>query len=409
MKKSTPRSTMKSILLILFVYPPILTLAQDTTTTPLISNRAMNLFLADRIGYYLSRYDDISFDKNYITFNSSDGVFSLNHNFFQARPGDNPIKSFIVGGIKANVVNAIESRFTGNAFNNEIGLTIKQTWLASVKTHFTQSHKQNMAALRASIRYSLQAQLTRKQAEFEKSLDSIKQSDIPGQDLNQVKTYLRQKFNNDMSEYYSRETASKQSDTLIETVNYNSVSTAWTSINGYVPILPLKYPVSESLNGPFSTKYGYPISLAISHTRFLESRTAGRFFITLSGEVYLNNAVHSQELEKTTSSAYPNQLYTGTYRNFLTPAAKAQVVYFPPDSHIGFNIAFEQNIGSYNALTGVVGIPIVLIDKAGHPAANFQFQFRFFDVSGTVLPNRTVYDKTSVGLAVGVPFSKIID
>jgi hypothetical protein len=398
----------KPILLILFVYPPILTIAQDTTTTPLISNRAMNLFLADRIGYYLSRYDDISFDKNYITFNTSDGVFSLNHNFFQATPGDNPVKSFLVGGIKANVVNAVESGFTGKQFNNEIGLTIKQTWLSSVATHSSQSQKQHMAALRASIRYSLQAQITRKQAEFEKNLDSLKQSDVPGQDLNQVKTYLRQKFNNDMSDHYSWESARQQSDTLIETANYDLVSTSWTSISGYVPILPLKYPVAETLNSSFETKYGYPISLTISHTRFLESRTTGRFFITLSGETYLNNTVHSQALETITSSAYPNHLYIGSYKNFLTPVAKAEIIYFPPDSHVGFNLAIEQNIGTYNALNGIVGIPIVLIDKAGHPAANFQFQFRFFDISNTILPNRTFYDKTSVGLTLGVPFSKII-
>ena len=368
----------KSILLILFVYPPILTLAQDTTTTPLISNRAMNLFLADRIGYYLSRYDDLSFDKNYITFNSSDGVFSLNHNFFQATPGDNQVKSFLVGGIKANVVNIVDK---------EIGLTIKQTWLTSVATHSCQSQKQHMAALNASIRYSLQAQLTRRQTEFEKNLDSLKQSDVPGQDLNDVENFLRQKFNNDMSDYYSWETARQQSDTLIETENYDLVSTSWTSISGYVPILPEKY----------SNNYGYPISLTISHTRFLESRTTGRFFITLSGEAYLNNTVHSHAPDS-----------TGSYKNFLTPAAKAEIIYFPPDSHVGFNLAIEQNIGTYNALTGIVGIPIVLIDKAGHPAANFQFQFRFFDVSNTILPNRTFYDKTSVGLTLGVPFSKII-
>jgi hypothetical protein len=387
----------RSILLILFLYPAIRTIAQDTPTTPLISNRAMNLFLADRIGYYLSRYDDISFDKNYITFNTSDGVFSLNHNFFQATPGDNPIKSFFVGGIKANVVNAVESGFTGKAFNNEIGLTIKQTWLSSVATRSSRTQKQHMAALRASIRYSLQAQMTRKQAEFEKNLDSIQQSDVPGQDLNDVKTFLRQKFNNDMSDYYSWESARQQSDTLIETANYDLVSTSWTSISGYVPILPLKYPVAETLNSSFETKYGYPISLTISHTRFLESRTTGRFFITLSGEAYLNNTVHSHAPDS-----------TGSYKNFLTPAVKAEIIYFPPDSHVGFNLAIEQNIGTYNALNGIVGIPIVLIDKAGHPAANFQFQFRFFDISNTILPNRTFYDKTSVGLTLGVPFSKII-
>jgi hypothetical protein len=364
----------------------------------LISNRAMNLFLADRIGYYLSQYDDISFDKNYITFNSLDGVFSLNHNFFQAKGDDEQVKAFTVGGIKANVSNAAESAFTGKPFNNEIGLTVKRTWVARVKTRFNcNPQKQDMDAMRASILYSLQAQLASKQAEFEKELDSIKPSDIPGQEINRVKTLLRKQFYNDMLDYCSWESARRQSDDLIETADYDLVSTSWTSIYGYVPILPQKYRVAESLDSSFETKYGYPISLTISHTRFLESSKVGRFFLTLSGEAYLNNSVHSA-----------NEQYIGSFKNFFTPVAKVQIIYFPPDSHVGFNLAIEQNIGSYNALNGIIGIPIVLIDKAGHPAANFQFQFRFFDVSGTILPNKSIYDKTSVGLTLGVPFSKII-
>jgi len=255
-----------------------------------------------------------------------------------------------------------------------------------------------MDALRASIVYSLQGQLTRKQAEFEKQLDSIKPSDVPGQDINRVKSVLRQKFYADMLDYLSWESARLQSDDLIATANYNLVSTSWTSINGYVPILPQKYLVANSLNSNLNTQYGYPIGLTISHTRFLESSKMGRVFLTLSGDAYLDNSAQLNA----------NEQYFGSFKNFITPVVNLQIIYFPPASHIGMNLAVEQNFGTYNALNGIVGIPIVLIDKAGHPAANFQLQCRFFDLTSKVLPNKAIFDKTSVGLTVGVPFSKII-
>jgi hypothetical protein len=231
----------------------------NTGEGSIISNRAMNLFLADRIGYYLSQYDDISFDKNYITFNSSNGVFSLNHNFFQVKGNDEQVRAFTVGGIKANVANAFEFAYTGKQFNNEIGITVKRTWIAKVKTHFNSctlvssagSQKHDMDGIRASILYSLQVKLNSKQAEFERELDSIKPSDVPDQDINRVKTHLKQKFYNDMLKYCSLESARLQSDDLIETANYNFVSTSWTSINGYIPMFPEKYLVAGSFNGEF--------------------------------------------------------------------------------------------------------------------------------------------------------------
>jgi hypothetical protein len=397
----------------------------------LISNRAMNLFLADRIGYYLSQYHDVSFNKNYITFQSIDGSFSLNHNFFHPKDGDEQVRAFTVGGIKANVLNPLETGFKGEEFPGGIGLALTRTWISNVKTHFAgcdvrspaAGQKQNMDMLRAGILHSLEVEFANKQADFEKVLDSIKPADVPGQDINGVKAVLRQKFFQDMLDYLSWESARRQSDELIKTGNYDLVTTSWTSLYGYIPLLPQKYLVAGSLSSDFEAAYGYPVALAVSHTRFFEGRKTGRVLLTVSAGAYMNNEVQSLTLAKTTPSEYPSiggtdsldphersakELYIGAYKNFVTPVINLQVVYFPPTSHIGFSVASEQNIGHYNPLNLVFGMPIVLIDRAGHPAANFQFQCRLFDISNKILPGESVFDKTTVGLSVAVPFSKII-
>ena len=62
----------------------------------------------------------------------------------------------------------------------------------------------------------------------------------------------------------------------------------------------------------------------------------------------------------------------------------------------------------HRLLNWMIGVPVVLIDKEGAPATNFEFQIRYFDVFNTESGGRNFTDKVSVGLTVGVPFSKII-
>src|SRR5688572_19335698 len=91
----------------------------------LMSNRAMTLFLSDRIGSYLTKNTDLSFYKNYVTLNTKDGIFSLNHNLHQPKGLDERVRSFMVVGIKANVANAFAATFSNKTFTNELGFTLK--------------------------------------------------------------------------------------------------------------------------------------------------------------------------------------------------------------------------------------------------------------------------------------------
>src|SRR5471030_2440367 len=89
-----------------------------------ISKRAMNIFLANKVGYYMSQYGDLSFYKNNITFNAAEGIFSLNHNLFQAKGNDEPVRSFMVVGARANITDAFAAAFSNRQFSNEMGATL---------------------------------------------------------------------------------------------------------------------------------------------------------------------------------------------------------------------------------------------------------------------------------------------
>lgn len=66
---------------------------QSCSANQVVLSRAMNLILADKMGSYLADITELSFYKNYITFNSGTSNFSLNHNFFQPGGSDEPVRT----------------------------------------------------------------------------------------------------------------------------------------------------------------------------------------------------------------------------------------------------------------------------------------------------------------------------
>lgn len=384
----------------------------------------MNLYLSDRIGSYLADYKNLSFYKNYVTFNTRDGVFSLNHNFFQASGIDEPVRSFLVVGIKANVMNALASTFTDKPFANELGATLKKAWIGKPKTTITTCREKNLMDMkRASIVNLLKREIENKEADFIQSIDSLNQEGLSDSTLAQIKAELNQHFYADLWDEFSRKFASLQYLELAETARYKQITTHWTTLNAYLPIILQRFTVANSYTQPTETKKNYPFELSLVHTRFWESKKMGRLFLSLEGRIGLNNSIQSFSRETISYSQYKSlggldtltlkqraiqSLYIGDYTSFLTPTAKISFVYYPAESHIGLSSSLEQNLGSYHALNWVIGIPVVLIDKAGAPSANFEFQLNYFDVNHSILPGRRATDRLSVSLTVAVPFSKII-
>lgn len=401
----------------------------------LISNRAMNLFLSYKIGSYLSDVNDLSFYKNNVIVDAMKGTLSVNHNFFQPNGIDEPVRSFLVAGAKANIANAFAAAYAGKQFNNELGFTIKQTWISKTTTHYNRcepeqvsnsllQHKEIMDAQRAVILHTLENEIKKKNTDFENAIHAIRQDDIPGQEIGKANTGLQEKFYSDLKEEYTLKFADLQYSTLVETNYYNHVTACWTSISTYIPLLRQKYFVAESFSRNFEEIHAYPWELTVSHTRFWEGRKIGRIYFTLSAEVLRNNSIRSDALYKTNRTDYKNlggtdtlhftatepneDVFIGFYKSFFTPVINGRIIWFPFDSHVGVSVRMDQNIGTDKSLTGKFGIPIVLIDKKGEPAANFEFQVRFFDLNNETMPVKKIGDKTSVGLTVGIPFSKII-
>jgi len=387
----------------------------------LISNKAMNIFLSNKVSSYLSDETDLSLYKNYVVLNAAEGSIAIDHNFHQPVDSDDWVRSFFVLGARVNIANTYSARFSNKYYDNRLGFVVQHTWMGTPRTYYNNcgSQKMTMDAQRAEIVHSLAIALKRKAADFEHGLDSIGQAEVPGQNLDGVKAKLRKDFYAGLRAEYLQKFSEQQATLLINTNNFDLVTDNWTTAGVYIPVITQKFMIAADVNSAASRHQNYPAELSVTHTRFWESTKFGRLFLTLNGKFWINNSVQSGllfhadafgETSAAENALFLNQgnLFTGQYKNFITPVVSAKLAYLPFDSHFGLSLRIEKNFGTYHAVNAILGIPIVLIDKNTVPAITFEAQVLFSDITNSIKNTSLPFNRTAVGFTVGIPFSKIV-
>ena len=424
----------------LFVYPQtaktiidqLITINKTITDTTcknsssIISNRAMNIFLAYEMGYAFEK-TDLSFYTNYVSLNTAEGNFSVSHNFQKSKPNDEQIKKLFNLGISSNILKGFVPIFLDKMLQNEIILTFNYKWLGKVKTTVTSclnekngiNQKQAMNVLRASILQVLIAEIKKKEIDFENAIATVDSVEVPGQNIDAAKVTMRKYFYEKLQEEYALKFSILQAEILSDKQYFKQISTSYTSMSINVPVIYPKYYVASSISTKFQQKHSYPLEITLSHTRFWESVRNGKLFLTIGGNVLFSNSVSSYALTKTNLTNYKNsggsdtsflatlqnnKAYIGNYKNFITPLISMRLNYFPPSSHIGLSILAEQSMGSYSILNTRIGLPIVLINNKQIPAINFEFYVLFYDMNNKL----HWQNNTSVGVGMGIPLSRLM-
>ena len=341
----------------------------------LLSNRAMNVFLSEAAGYYLSDPDNLTLYKNSVVANSAEGTFSIYHNLRQPSGVDERVRLFLSIGVKANVADAFAARSEGRPYNNQFGFLVKQTWVGRPQAKASPEQLHRMEAMRDAILHSLETEIHRKAEDFAYDVD------------------LPKKFEFDY--------AHLQAVALARTFNYKVIAFHWTSVGFYIPVITEHFQTTPLPGTDPSDRHAWPLHFNITHSRLWEGSKFGRLFATLAGDVSLNNSRDGYGLTKA------GNLYIGDYKTFITPVIKGQIVYLPTDSHIGVSFLLEQAIGDYHAMNGILGLPVVLINKQAEPAVNFEFQVRFYDMGHSIDAGKGLSGRTAIGVTAGIPFSKI--
>jgi len=394
-----------------------------------ISNRAMNVFLADKTGY-LAANTDLSFYTNYVTFNTSDAKFTINHNFQNPASNDEPIKKLFSFGVSANIANSFASTPFNKRPENEFGFTASYKWLGNVKTHlacnnlqYKTQQQQVMDAFRAAMLHLLYIEIRKKEADFLAAIDAIDTTAIPGQNTNLAKALLQQSFYQSLQEDYEEKFAKQQAALLTDKKSFNFITTGWTSLTTYIPLISPKYNAAQSLTVAFREKHPYPLKLMLSHNRLWESSKIGRLFVTLSVNCLFNNSILSYAINEINFIEYKDlggtdtlhlaelkkdKVYLGNYNTFISPSISGRLVYFPSSSHVGISFLLEQHFGSYGLMNAKLGLPIVLINSKILPAVNFECYLMFMDMNNKINRVNKPQRNTIIGLSAGIPFSRLI-
>jgi hypothetical protein len=364
----------------------------------LLSHRAMNLYLSDRVGYYLSNHRDLSLYKNSVVIDAYDQSIAINHHIYTANEMDERLRSVLTVGAKATA-------------KHEFGFQFRYTWFGKSRTHFSGCEKaisgdrQIMDAQRAMLLRRLESASAAELAAFDKQMAHIEQKDVPGQELADVKNKLRKEFASTLVERYREQFYELQADTFRFKKPFRVFSFHWTDVHGYLPVVSEVFYLQSSPAVDPEKKHPWLWELAVTHNRMIESKRWGRLLLQVSGIAGQTNSARTGMISKTGSSGNASVYGAAGYQQFFSASLGARVVYMPPDWHFGLSGSIKQNIGDYHALDLMAGFPIVLIDKNGSPKINFEFQWRFFNVNNTVLPGGI---NSAVNVTVGIPFGGIV-
>jgi len=368
----------------------------------LLSERALNIFLSEAAGYYLSDPDDLTLYKNSVVANSAEGTLAIYHNTRQPMGPDSSIRRFFSFGAQVNAADAFNAASAARRYNNQFGALIKHSWIGRPRVTATSGQVKIMDALRANLLHSLEATIRKKAAEEEAALDAIDSAkEIPGQDAAAAKDIARKQFNSTLQQEMEFEWAHTQAAILAQSFNYRVISFDWTSISCYLPLITENFQTASSPGGAPSTRHAWPLHVNATHTRLWEGSRFGRLFITLAGDLDWNNSRDSYALLRA------GDAWLGDYHSFLTPDLRVRAIYFPANSHIGISFLAKRSMGDYPRTDATLGLPVVLINKKAEPAVNFEFQLRFYDLGHSIAPGTGFSGHTAVGLTAGIPFSKI--
>ncbi len=395
-----------------------------------ISNRSMNIFLSDKTGYVNAK-SDLSYFTNYVTFNTSESRLTVNHNFQKATGVDVPIKKLFSIGLSINIPNNYASAFLDYRHETGLGLIAGYKWLGKVKTRFADcnvsqnkpNQKQTMDALRTGIVNAVATEICSEETEFKTSLNEIPEEAVPDLSSDSVKEIIQRNFYEELNESSDEKSATLQAETLTKTMNFKLISTHWTAIQFYIPVVFSMYSVAPSPTEEFQHENSYPLELTLNHTRLWESSKTGRFFVTFGGGILLNNSKFGYSLDKINYADYKimggtdtqhdeelknEKAYIGDYDNFITPSLQCRLVYFPVEYHLGISILVQQNFGSFNFLNTRIGIPVVLINSKKTPAVTFEFYVSLTDLTNKADLTNGIPNKAMAGLSVGIPLSRLM-
>lgn len=277
-------------------------LTYSSNTPPknlLVSNRGLNKYFANKIGYFLTGEDKSSLNKNYIFLNAGDNELVFGHNRFFERE-NHRIQSVINFGIRANLEDNFAEIKNSDGFTNNIGLNIKWTWFGNGKIFYDNNYSQetfknlridqielgkqkcDLTNKRIELLNTLSLQIKKEADEFEESLNNLRidSTRFCGNFL-VFEQEKKVEFYNELKDKYFDLFSTTEADYLEKYDVKNFVKVGWLSISGFAPFTRESYFLIDSLKMLPYEKKSYLAEFKISYSYLLEHVNWGKLFLIL--------------------------------------------------------------------------------------------------------------------------------
>ena len=379
----------------------------------LTSYRTLNSFFATKTTTYLSQATDLSLSKAYAVLDNTDGRLFVGGTFNQKKKNSDFSRFLFTLGAKANVKDGFSKIFTSNAFNNDIGLSLKVTLFGRGTIWFdkdesSQSQKAKVARKREQLTNELMT-------EFKDEISKFKLNQGKSADADDLTDYI-----NTNEEEKKEKFATEEAKFIINQKLFNVSHTWWVSIDGYLPVTESTYEVAKDLKTPQSNKETYrPYEFNLVYTNFWEKNKfignpfplPGTTLWTVKASLIGNNSVKASLIDEYGYDKYllqntiddtaflaklkTNTVYVGDFKKFMTPILSSRLVYMPLP-FIGVSGAIEKNFGEVDAFNWRLGLPVSLKDNEGKAKVNFEIVWK------------EIQKEHVIGLSIGLPIGQTI-
>ncbi|NVK63132.1 MAG: hypothetical protein HWE22_01045 [Flavobacteriales bacterium] len=348
---------------------------------------ALTILFANTFNAALLGANDVVSSKYYATLTNEDNEFSFGYNFnLQKNKIQKASWLFSAGGtVKSK--SGFATIYKNSKLQSDIRLNLKANSIGRGIIFFSEEDQGKSSKFYDSIVYvKYEKELTKylgSGGELEKEVHRLK---ILEQDVsNEAIQKMIEKKSIELREKIAEEEVKAINDFHLYKYLWDH---AW-SFSTSLPISRSEYITSDTITSIDTTGHmHFPWSVNIQWTNVLKFKKQSTLYLTLRGKVYHNNNIATDEINSADFLSFVNQtatnqavtntnkVYVGEFRQFITPAFAAELIWYPYSSWVGLSGSVEQSVGDYNSLDWKLGLPVVLKDKEGKPTVNFELQWK---------------------------------
>ncbi len=410
----------------------------------LVSDPTLNRIFAKKLAYYLGSTGDLSLYKNYFSYDPSSDKVSISYNTAFPREDTKALLTLTSAALQVPLSKSLGLISKGGKTVDDIGVSIKQTFIMPGTLSFDPGLSDEMAAIRNDIQAILLKRIDAELNDFKKNLpQSPEQQEFVNQHLNKFQEGLYKKYR---SEFSILEESALAEISALKNENY-SICQNWITLKVYLPVTSSNYNFADNAYQNLIKKKFISQEMGLMYGRFYESKkisyvlTLGVNFINDNNikwlKKYGTDISHKlgniAELTQskitsivnglgTANVALPTQtFYQGQFETFYVVNLQSRLLISLPSFNkflksklktaigVSLDLFGDFNKSQYSVNNRGAGIVFALpVKEEAKQPINVELFFETLDYNGKLIPAKSRSEKRTIAVKLGLPFNSLI-